>query len=113
MDKALEGFFETDEIKIASVFEEHEAMVFLCTEIVGYLVKIQAIPTISVDDKRGSVHDARSCHDLKRVDDHALSIANYAQDRRDNRPEFSTEAIAELKDMSKRRKPPCLRVWNP
>lgn len=104
VDKALDGFFAVDELKIAKVFEEHEAIVYLCTQIVGYLVKIQAIPTISVDDKREvfMMHDLVT--DLKRIDDHALSIANYAQDRQDNKPEFTTEAIEELQEMSLRAK---------
>lgn len=100
VDKALAGFFELDEIKTGMVFEEHEAIKHLCTQIVGYLVKIQAIPTIGDEDKREvfKMHDLVT--DLKRIDDHALSIANYAQDRRDNKPEFSGESIEELREMS-------------
>ncbi len=100
VDRALEGFFELDEIKTAKVLEEQEAIKYLCTEIVGYLVKIQAIPTIDDHDKREvfMMHDLIT--DLKRIADHAESVASYAQDRIDTKPEFSTESIEELKEMA-------------
>ena len=98
-NRAMEAFFLQNEQKSAKVFEEERALNFIGQEITAYMVKIQGVEPISEADKQYvfQMHDVIT--NIERIGDHAENIAEFAEERMENKVEFSSEALEELQQM--------------
>lgn len=95
---SMETFFKPSPDKVQQIKQNEQVLNYLNHNITGYLVKIHALDLLEVDSRRvGSLFHV--VNDLERIGDHAENIEEYSQALGGDRPPFSEDAMAEVKDM--------------
>jgi len=95
---AVEGFFERDVKKLEAMRVKEEIVDDLEKDITKYLARISQ-SSLGADMSVRHTGLLHMANDIERISDHALNIAELAQDAIENSTKFSDEAIAELKTM--------------
>ena len=95
---SMETFFKPSPDKVQQIKQNEQVLNYLNHNITGYLVKIHALDLLEADSRRvGSLFHV--VNDLERIGDHAENIEEYSQALGGDRPPFSEDAMAEVKDM--------------
>ena len=98
MDLAIQAFFDGDEEKISTVYEEEKHIDFLSREITDYLVKINQLE-LPVDDAERIGGLFHVVNDIERIGDHAENVVDAAVARKEDGLSFSKKGNKEILEM--------------
>lgn len=97
--RALEAFFDRDEQKANKVIEVEKTVDYLSHNITNYLIAFRGLELPEYDIKvLGSLHHV--IIDMERISDFAENVAEYSLTLAEKRAKLSSEAQAELVEMS-------------
>ena len=104
LERALESFSKQSEDMAEKVFSEEKSINYIASEIVRFLVKLQAMTEISDTERLEifRVHEVVS--NIERIGDHAENIAEYTLDCKMNDSKFSKDALDDLWDIAEHAK---------
>lgn len=104
LERALESFSKQSEDMAEKVFSEEKSINYIASEIVRFLVKLQAMTEISDTERLEifRVHEVVS--NIERIGDHAENIAEYTLDCKMNDAKFSKDALDDLWDIAEHAK---------
>ena len=104
LERALESFSKQSEDIAEKVFKEEKAINYIASEIVRYLVRMQAMTEVSDTERLEifRVHEVVS--NIERIGDHAENIAEYTLDCKMNDSKFSKDALDDLWDIAEHAK---------
>ena len=104
LERALESFSKQSEDMAEKVFSEEKSINDIASEIVRFLVKLQAMTEISDTERLEifRVHEVVS--NIERIGDHAENIAEYTLDCKMNDSKFSKDALDDLWDIAEHAK---------
>lgn len=95
LNRAMNALVTMDEEDIQETYEVEKNINFLDQEITQYLVKISQT-NLPVEDAKNIGALFHVVNDIERIGDHAENVADAAVQRRENRVEFSKDAMREL-----------------
>lgn len=98
--RSLEAFFEKDEVKVELCMEKEKIVDHLCSEVVGYLVKIQGMTGTTDADKLKIFRMHELVSNIERIGDHAENIAEFARERMLTEAQFTEGALDDLREMA-------------
>jgi phosphate:Na+ symporter len=102
-NRALEAFFDRDEIKANKVIEEEKTVDYLSHNITNYLISFRGLELPAHDTKvLGSLHHV--IIDMERISDFAENIAEFSLTLAEKRSKLTSDAQAELVEMSAKTK---------
>lgn len=104
LERAMESFSKQSEDMAEKVFSEEKSINYIASEIVRFLVKLQAMTEISDTERLEifRVHEVVS--NIERIGDHAENIAEYTLDCKMNDSKFSKDALDDLWDIAEHAK---------
>lgn len=104
LERALESFSKQSEDMAEKVFSEEKSINYIASEIVRFLVKLQAMTEISDTERLEifRVHEVVS--NIERIGDHAENIAENTLDCKMNDSKFSKDALDDLWDIAEHAK---------
>ena len=104
LERALESFSKQSEDMAEKVFSEEKSINYIASEIVRFLVMLQAMTEISDTERLEifRVHEVVS--NIERIGDHAENIAEYTLDCKMNDSKFSKDALDDLWDIAEHAK---------
>ncbi len=98
LNRAMNALITLDPDDINEVYEMEKNINFMNKAITSYLVKINQ-STLPIEDLKGIGALFHVANDIERIGDHAQSIVELAERRKELGVDFSKEAQAELNDM--------------
>ena len=104
LERALESFSKQSEDMAEKVFSEEKSINYIASEIVRFLVKLQAMTEISDTERLEIFRGHEVVSNIERIGDHAENIAEYTLDCKMNDSKFSKDALDDLWDIAEHAK---------